>query len=477
MIQSGRTGEGVGLLEQAVKAGPREPKYHLSYARGLLAAGQPADAEAALEQGRKLGLADRRFEAMQREIEVRAGAGLDQDPRKQTARHHRAGRLAEAAALYRQIVKAAPHDLEAYDGLAAALGGMGDLNSAMAAYREALAANPGKAVLADNLGNMLLAQGRIEECIAAYRQAVAIDPGFAEAHYHLGSVLSENGHVREGFAHYMHRAQLVYGTGKRPAADEPDPAHKIKHDLAQRDYLAGGKAAADAPYVPDMFQLADGSRVEGPAVNPANATPELLERWRASFPQHVVIDNFLMPEALENLRAYCAGSTVWRKNYSAGYLGAAPEDGFACPLLAQIVEEVQTLYRPILEDEPFRYLGAFKYDSDLCGGTNTHADLSTKNVNFYIAPDEANLDPESGGMEVWDIAAANLDELRRYNSDEAAIREHLRKCGARRTVIPHRANRGTIFRSNQFHKTDTFKFRSDYLLRRINISMLFGQFE
>ena len=41
--------------------------------------------------------------------------------------------------------------------------------------------------------------------------------------------------------------------------------------------------------------------------------------------------------------------------------------------------------------------------------------------------------------------------------------------------MPHRSIRAVIFRSGLYHKTDTFKFKSDYLSRRINISMLFGQ--
>jgi hypothetical protein len=37
-----------------------------------------------------------------------------------------------------------------------------------------------------------------------------------------------------------------------------------------------------------------------------------------------------------------------------------------------------------------------------------HADNSALNVNFYIAPDNANLDPEHGGMEIWDVAAPDV---------------------------------------------------------------------
>jgi hypothetical protein len=62
----------------------------------------------------------------------------------------------------------------------------------------------------------------------------------------------------------------------------------------------------------------------------------------------VVIDNLLTDEALDQLRRFCWGSTVWRNVYPGGYLGAMPEHGFACPLLAQIADELRSTYPAIL---------------------------------------------------------------------------------------------------------------------------------
>jgi hypothetical protein len=168
----------------------------------------------------------------------------------------------------------------------------------------------------------------------------------------------------------------------------------------------------------------------------------------------LVVENFLTPEALAKLRAYCAESTVWRRVYDAGYIGATPADGFACPLLGQIAEEIPAVYGEILARHPFHYLGAFKYDSELSTGTNTHADASAVNVNLYITPDEANLDPDTGGLVVWDLQAASEAEMRLFNSDERGLRAYLQRSGARATRVAHRANRAIIFKSSLFHKTD-----------------------
>jgi hypothetical protein len=267
----------------------------------------------------------------------------------------------------------------------------------------------------------------------------------------------------------MKRARLVHSAmGK---ATGPEPAHKVKHDLEQARYLLENGMARDLGPLP--FTIADGSRVQGKAVNPRNGK-DLAARWENASPPILVLDDFLTPEALARLRRYCAGSTIWKRVYDAGYIGATPEDGFASPLLAQIVEEIEVVYAPLLKGQRFRYLGAFKYDSELSTGTNTHADFSAVNVNLYITPDEANLASDRGGMVIWDLGARSEDELRYYNTHEHELYELLDRTGAKEHHIAHRANRAVIFESSHFHKTDDCSFKEGYLNKRINVSFLFG---
>ena len=159
----------------------------------------------------------------------------------------------------------------------------------------------------------------------------------------------------------------------------------------------GGSAAAN-------FHLEEGARVSGRAVNPDSSNGEIAARWQNSSPQIAVIDNLLTDEALEKLRQFCWRSTIWHKSYPNGYLGAMPEHGFACPLLAQIADELRSTYPAIVREHPLLRWWGFKYDSRL-KGINVHADFAAVNVNFWITPDEANLDPERGGLVVWDKPA------------------------------------------------------------------------
>src|SRR5258706_5089759 len=165
---------------------------------------------------------------------------------------------------------------------------------------------PNDADMRFELGTAHAVEGRMQDAIAAYRETIAIAPDHAEAHFRLGSILSETGNIAEGFAHYMRRAALVHqgGTFRQ---NKPDPAHKTKHDREQREYLAE-RLGLDASSATMPFHLEDGTRLPGPAVNPANATPELARQWRDSHPQMVGVDDFLTPAALEKKRRYCAGS-------------------------------------------------------------------------------------------------------------------------------------------------------------------------
>ena len=79
---------------------------------------------------------------------------------------------------------------------------------------------------------------------------------------------------------------------------------------------------------------------------------EIAEQWRTRKPQIVVIDNLLTQAALEKLRRFCWGSTIWRRVYDDGYLGAMPEHGFAAPLLAQIAEELGAIFPTVIGAHP-----------------------------------------------------------------------------------------------------------------------------
>ncbi len=117
-------------------------------------------------------------------------------------REHRAGRLAEAAAAYRQILALRPDRAEVWNNLGNVLKDQGKFDEAAVQYERAVALNPGLLQTYNNLGNVLREQGKLDEAVARYEQAIAPRPELAEAYDNLGKVLKEQGKFKEAAARY-----------------------------------------------------------------------------------------------------------------------------------------------------------------------------------------------------------------------------------------------------------------------------------
>ncbi|KAH8093624.1 hypothetical protein JL720_4771 [Aureococcus anophagefferens] len=189
----------------------------------------------------------------------------------------------------------------------------------------------------------------------------------------------------------------------------------------------------------------------------------------------VVIDDALTPAALDQIRSLLLESTVFYETKMpeqfGGYVGAIVEA--ACTLL-ELASALQRAMPETFRDRPLAYLWCYKYDSDY-GGIKVHADEAAVNVNVWLTPDDANLDPAGGGLVIYTAkpgAAASAEE---YNSrgDEFA-RELLEATDYANVTVPYKQNRIVIF-DPLYHKTDDFTFKPGYENRRINLTFLFGK--
>jgi protein O-GlcNAc transferase len=112
------------------------------------------------------------------------------------AQHHRAGRFAEAAALYTEVLEAAPASVDALHYL----GLLHHQDEAVEHLRAAIALRPAEPTFHNNLGNALVARGEAAEAEAAYRRAIALKPDYANAHNNLGKLLRRGGRIEEAVA-------------------------------------------------------------------------------------------------------------------------------------------------------------------------------------------------------------------------------------------------------------------------------------
>lgn len=155
--------------------------------------------------------------------------------------HYRAGRLAHAKEICRNIIAADPGDGEALhllgiiahrsdnsedavkllekairlkgphpppsflNNLAEAYRAIGDPSKAETCYREALALDPNFTEAHNNLGNALLALRRLDEAEHCYRKAMELDPQFPLAILNYSLLQLLRGHYAKGFALYERR--------------------------------------------------------------------------------------------------------------------------------------------------------------------------------------------------------------------------------------------------------------------------------
>ena len=495
LIEDGDATRGISLLEMIVTSAPSNARARHALGKALARVGRSSEGVSHLEQviAQQPGNIDAYLDL----------GGI----------HLRCQRTPAAERVLREALAVAPQHPGVLGNLGGLLSAQGDTAEAIALLRRAVAASPRTAAAHYNLAIALKNGGELEQAIAAYRAAIALKPDYVDALHNLGNALLDLGRVDEAAAAY----EAATNIRRRPGAPQPRDAFakinagKLRHDIEQLRYLldrgrirpvsqslvadyeaalAALPANARGPVsslLPDelreglapaynrLLYRPPAESEAGGAVNPALDTAAIEADYRRRAPGITFIDGFLTTAALTSLQRFCLEATVWfESRYANGYLGAFLDDGFCCPLLLQIAEELRCALPSIFRHHTLRKLWGFKYDSRL-SGIPMHADFAAVNVNFWVTPDEANLDPAGGGLIVWDKEAPLEWDFAKYNNDQAALRRFLAESQARPVHVAHRQNRVVIFNSDLIHETAPLRFRDGYENRRVNITMLYGK--
>jgi protein O-GlcNAc transferase len=107
---------------------------------------------------------------------------------------HQTGQPAKAVELIRRSLAVAPDQARCYNLLGLNLTALGMTDEAEASFRRAIALDD-SADFYNNLGVLWKEQGRLDDAIAAYQQALVRVPGDASAHYNLGNAHRARGEV------------------------------------------------------------------------------------------------------------------------------------------------------------------------------------------------------------------------------------------------------------------------------------------
>ena len=433
--------------------------------------------------------------------------------------HHQAGRLAEAEAAYRAVLEGDPDNPGVLHNLGVLTATAGDTEDAIALFDAAIERAPSYASAHFNRAMGLNALGRLDAAAAALRRTVALEPDHYAAHRALGFLWMALGRRDRAMDHFARTLDLRRGedrTGVANASLIRTTRGKLLHDADQLRYLAGGHSEAarfealarsfeaiagaldagplgagpDNDAVIDLtdeqlemlgdsyntpYYLIDAHEILSGAVNPALDQAGIVLGYTERSPGAVWFDDFLSPKALALLQRFLLNSTIWYDfSHIGGCLASYLEDGLACPLMLQIADEIRAALPEIFADHPLTQIWAFKA-IDVQRGIDVHADDGAVSINFWVTPDEANEDPESGGLVIYRKLPPLGWQISDYDSDTSRIRDFLGNDEAGRIVVPYRENRAVLFDSRLFHESDAPRFKPGYENRRINITLLFGR--
>jgi protein O-GlcNAc transferase len=111
--------------------------------------------------------------------------------------HHRAGRLAEAEKIYREVLAIDENYVDALHLLGVLAGQLGRADEAVELIRRAVALKSNLVIGHNNLGNVLRDMERREEAVAAFTEAIRQQQDYAAAHNNLALTLKAMGRLDE----------------------------------------------------------------------------------------------------------------------------------------------------------------------------------------------------------------------------------------------------------------------------------------
>ncbi|MDA0661691.1 MAG: tetratricopeptide repeat protein, partial [Proteobacteria bacterium] len=406
----------------------------------------------------------------------------------------RDGRFDDAEAAYRAVLAQESGHIAAQHNLGVIVARRGDAVAALGIFDRLLGAEPYYAAAHFNRGNALRALGRASDAIEDYRTVLAIEPDHYQAHRALGFLWLAAGDRDRSLDHFARTYDLRRGDDRNGMANvslRTASRAKLQHDADLFRHLPprvrdGGRfellariyesVADDLPAEdiaveltdlqletvgPDYntaIHLVDAPELPGGAVNPALDGAAITGMYRETAPGIAWFDDLLTPKALALLQRYLRNSTIWHDfTHIGGFVAAYLEDGMASPLVLQIADEFRQALPELLGPHPLTQAWAFK---GLRGTEpiDVHADDAAVSLNFWITPDTANRNPDTGGLVVYREPPPADWPIVDYTADRARIRSFLAAQGETALRVGYAENRAVLFDSRLFHGSDAPDF-------------------
>jgi Flp pilus assembly protein TadD len=224
-LTSGKPGDAVPLLAEAVSDEPGNARARRLYAQALGAVGDragaveqwrvaanlaPEDREARFEQARGLDTLGRAPEAVEAYETLLSGAPDHTEALRLLGElRTRRKEYGQAVPLLQRLTERRPDDIAARQDLAFALEGAGDVAGAVNLYASVVESMPTASIARTRLAEALAAQGQDARAIALYNEGVSLQPKVPVFHRGLGSALERSGNAAGAAAAYREFLRLA----------------------------------------------------------------------------------------------------------------------------------------------------------------------------------------------------------------------------------------------------------------------------
>jgi tetratricopeptide (TPR) repeat protein len=422
--------------------------------------------------------------------------------------HHEAGRLPQAEAAYRAALEILPGHAAVIHNLGIVAANRGDHVAAIERFDLSIQTDPHYSSAHYNRAISLQALGRRDEAIRSFSRAAALEPEHYASHRALGFLLLQQGDRERALDHFARTYELRRGedrTGIASASLASATRAKLLHDAEQFHYLARRRrdgerfellarnyetvgrnfpqtvtrlSDADLDLLGEDYNtaisLADAPEIAAGTVCKRSDSAKIAQLFSIGHSGAAYFDGFLTAQALASLKRYLLESTIWHDfGHIGGFVASYLEDGLACPLVLQIVEEVRAAFPDLLAQYPLSQAWAFKGLVSK-SAVDVHADDAALSLNFWVTRLDANLRPGHGGLVVYRTPPPTDWAVEGYETDRSRIATFLEQNAGGKLVVPYRENRAVLFESRLFHHSDDVEFQAGYEDHRINISLLFG---
>ena len=164
-----------------------------------------------------------------------------------------------------------------------------------------------------------------------------------------------------------------------------------------------------------VIRYADAPRLAAGAVNADLDYGALEESYLSSPISITTFDDFMTPEGWRSLRAFCLESTIFFGHSGARFVAADVAGGFNCGVLYQMAEELKARMPRVLGAHALTNIWVYRHRA-VTEGVEAHTDQGAVTFNFWLTPEEANLEPDHGGIQIYAKEQPYDWDWRTYNS-------------------------------------------------------------